>query len=202
MILNKKRIISTLCAVATVFVWCLAPSHLTKTYAVEGGDRAIDDVYGLDLEFGSFTFTYDYGVWDVNDMRYEASDTSVNPANGTVAGRPGWYGFDGVANRITVKNISVEANITVSLIYREFTDAEAEANDINKVTGVTMTLEDSDGWIQKSENNYQTVLEPGGDSADAYMHFSGEPHMDGEKYISNALQPAGMITVRIEDWDK
>ena len=80
-----------------VLVWCVFPSPAQSVSAADD-----EDVYALDIEFGSLSFTYDYGIWDVNDMRYEAVSTSINPAEGTVAGYPGWYGFDGKANKVTI----------------------------------------------------------------------------------------------------
>lgn len=202
MTFNKKRIISTLCAVIMVLVWCIVPSPAQRVSAAD--DDA--DVYALDIEFGSLSFTYDYGVWDVNDMRYEAAGTSINPAEGTVAGYPGWYGFDGTANKITITNNSTleQHDITVSLSYRDLNDSDIaaahEGSVLQKVTGVNMKLNDGSGW-SGTLNSYEKTIEAGDDTT-VYVHFSGEPRLveGGSKYFSNAMNPVGIIVVRIEDW--
>ena len=196
MVFNKKRIISTLCAVIMVFVWCRGFASVQ----VKAADPVDSDVYALDIEFGSLTFTYDYGVWDVNDMRYEASSTSTNPADGTVAGYPGWYGFDGTANKITVINRSElgDHSISVSLTYREFNDSEVSSG-LEKVTGVEMTLNGT-GWNSVSVNKYSTEI-AAGSSATCLVQLSGEPVVSAGKYFSDFMQPVGMLTLRIDSWN-
>lgn len=196
MVFNKKRIISTLCAVIMVFVWCRGFASVQ----VKAADPVDSDVYALDIEFGSLTFTYDYGVWDVNDMRYEASSTSTNPADGTVAGYPGWYGFDGTANKITVINRSAlgDHSISVSLTYREFNDSEVSSG-LKKVTGVEMTLNGT-GWNAVSVNQYSTEI-AAGSSATCLVQLSGEPVVSTGKYFSDFMQPVGMLTLRIDSWN-
>ena len=195
MTFNKKRIISTLCAVIMVFAWCVIPS---PAHNISAADDA--DVYALDIEFGSLTFTYDYGVWDVNDMRYEAASTSKNPAEGTVAGYPGWYGFDGTSNKIKITNNSTfgDHSITVSLTYREFNDSEVSSG-LSKVTGVQMTLNGT-GWNYVSANNFTTTVEAG-HSQECLIQLSGEPAVDTGKYSSEFMQPVGMLTLRIDSWN-
>ena len=99
---NRTRAIS-LCAVMTAFALILLSVPAFPVQA-NGGDPKSDGYkYAVTIEFGSMTFAYDYGKWDVNEMRYIANAASKNPANGTTEGYPGWYGFDGTANRISEK---------------------------------------------------------------------------------------------------
>ena len=197
MFINKKRILSSLCAVIMVLVWCVFPSPAQSVSAADD-----EDVYALDIEFGSLSFTYDYGIWDVNDMRYEASDTSINPAEGTVAGYPGWYGFDGKANKVTITNNSRigDHDITVSISYRDFNDSDIRDTELEKVTGVNMALGSGSDW-SGSLNRYEKSI-AAGTSSTVYVHFSGEPRMvdGGGKYFSVAMNPVGLIVVRIESW--
>lgn len=196
-----KRIISSLCAAVMVLAWFASPALLSEVRAAPE-DSA--DVWALDIEFGSLSFTYDYGVWDVNDMRYEASATSEDPAKGTVSGYPGWYGFDGKANYIRVINNSVQGHpITVSLSFRPLTTAEANGLGLQRVTGVTMALsgglEGGVGWAGGA-NAYTKAISAGTWST-VYVHFSGTPqNADGTRYASIGMTPVGLIVVRIDEW--
>ena len=170
-------------------------------YAVEGESREVD-VYSLDIEFGSLSFYYDYGIWNVNTMRYEAGQNSVDPANGTVLGFPGWYGFDGTANKIVLKNGSVNGeSITVSMTYRGMSAQEAAtAGAAGAVSGVTMTVP---GWTASGDGYVADLPAPiVGDSVEeaveAYIHLSGEPIRSGSAYESQTLQPIGMLILKIE----
>ena len=110
------RITKSLCAVFLIFsllvcayprMMILAadkePSNTPSEIATTDGYR-----YNLEIEYsGTFTFTYDWGVWDPDKCMYVASQESKYPAAGTTNGMPGWYGFDGVTNKITFTNYSV-----------------------------------------------------------------------------------------------
>ena len=62
--------------------------------------------YKLNIEYGSLSFYYDWGSWDSDACLYKADVSSQYPANGTMDTMPGWYGFDGTANRISFVNES------------------------------------------------------------------------------------------------
>ena len=94
---NYKRIARSLCAVMLAFATLLPPP------AVQADNIPTSDRYSLTVEFGSLSFYYDHGVWDPNLMNYVATTTDETAAKGTVNGYPGWYGFDGTANKIKVK---------------------------------------------------------------------------------------------------
>lgn len=151
--------------------------------------------YAIDIEFGNLSFYYDYGMWNVNTMRYEAADTSREPADGTANGYPGWYGFDSIANRIAVKNSGSGGKaVTVSLTYRPLAAAELmEAGVPAVVEGVSMTVS---GW---GGNNWTVV--PADSSVEGFVHLQGEPRVAGQRYDSVSMAPIGMFTLTITDWE-
>ena len=167
-----------------------------------------NDVYAIDIEFGNLSFYYDYGVWDVNDMRYEASATSTHPANGTTLGYPGWYGFDDISNKISITNHSESGrSVTVALDYRSLTSTELTAAGAeNVVSGVSMTVSGTPAKPDSAVSTVVAVWQPADNSAtvpsDAtvvgYIHLSGEPKLpDGSVYDSASMQPIGMLTLTI-----
>ena len=165
-----------------------------------------NNVYAMDIEFGSLSFYYDYGNWNVNTMRYEADANSTGPAAGTTSGFPGWYGFDKTSNKIVLTNSSVgDRKITVSLDYRGLTDKEAAAAQAGyAVTGVSMSVT-GDAWTHASGNRYTAVIQATRDAGgypvpvEAYIHLSGEPKLEnGSPYESQTLQPIGMLIIKIE----
>lgn len=188
--LNIKT--SALCVVmllAALLIFTPAPH--SSAAAVSG------DVYAIDIEFGNLSFYYDYGIWNVNTMRYEASDTSRNNAAGTVDGFPGWYGFDGVANRVSVKNSSPGGSaVTAELTYRSLTADELGGAGVDEiVTGVTMTVT---GW----PNDKNWVVVPANDTpVIGYIHLQGEPKVNGQRYDSATMAPIGLFTLTITAWD-
>lgn len=163
-------------------------------------------VYAMDIEFGSLSFYYDYGNWNVNTMRYEADANSTGPADGTTSGFPGWYGFDGTSNKIVLKNGSVNGSpITVSMNYRGLNDDEvAAAGAEHAVKGVSMIVT-GDAWTLDSGNRYTAVIPATRDAGgypvpvEAYIHLSGEPKLENSSpYESQTLQPIGMLIIKIE----
>ena len=96
-------------------------------------------VYNVTVEFGYFSFYYDFGVWDVTSFTYRASDSSNNPGATTTLGEPGWYGFDGVNNRIYIENNSPNGtkNILVTISFDNSVDEDGEAFPVD---GVEMSL--------------------------------------------------------------
>ena len=190
--LHKNKITRSLCAVMLSLSF-LVPGVMSVP--AEASPTDPNDVYSMDVEFGNLSFYYDYGTWDVNDMRYEASATSSDPANGTVNGYPGWYGFDGIANKISIKNGSETGEeITVSLSYRDLSGAEiAEAGADGAITGVTFAVE---GWTSRAADYIAPV--PAQNVVDAYIHLSGEPQLNGASYDTATMKPIGMLILKIE----
>lgn len=193
----KNKITASLCVVLFCLSCCLFPG----VYAAEGEDEGAvsdPDVYIITIEFGNLSFYYDYGVWDVNSMRYVADDASINPADGTDEGFPGWYGFDSIANRIAIINESTdERAVTFSLAYRSLTEDElpgAGVTDVGMVSGVTMTVSDG-GW-----SNGQVAVPADGNQVVGYVHLQGQPTVAGGRYDSSTMTPIGMLTLSIESW--
>jgi cell division septation protein DedD len=69
---------------------------------VVDGEITIPYTYLVTIEYGSFQFYYDWGEWDVEQLAYTKDGASSYPAAKTVDGGPGWYGFDGITNRIGI----------------------------------------------------------------------------------------------------
>ena len=211
--LNKAAVL--LCAVI-MFISCLVPVP-PATAAGELPDPETF-VYAVDIEFGSLSFYYDYGIWNVNTMRYEAAATSEYPAFGTIKEFPGWYGFDGTANRIAVYNTSLNGkSVYITLGYRAFTQADYTNTLDYTVSGVEMAITDSAGellWAEASDDKPHTFEVPLSkfDSSgklipvERYIHLSGTPKkgVDGSapNYVSNTIAPIGMFSLTITDWDE
>ena len=200
--MKLKRKAGALCAVIFLLSW-LFPFAPTAS-AVDPVDPADPGyIYAVDIEYGSLSFYYDYGIWNVNTMRYEAAATSDHPAAGTPDGLPGWYGFDETANRVAVINKSAGKSITVELTYRslepgELTAARAPA----VVSGVEMTVTGAN-W----ENNSVTIPSGLQDSEGkpvavaGFIQLSGEPQVNGAEYESDDMLPIGMFSLTITGWD-
>lgn len=96
-------------------------------------------VYNVTVEFGYFSFYYDFGIWDVTSFEYRASDSSNNPGANTTLHEPGWYGFDGVNNRIYIENNSPFGTQDL-LITISFDDTLDEDGEVFPVKNVEMSL--------------------------------------------------------------
>lgn len=152
-------------------------------------DEYREYVYSIEIEFGSFNFYYDYGIWDVANLRYSASASSTYPAAETVEGAAGWYNFDGVSNKISVKNISRNGDVDVTVRFDTF--KENELNDSRAYldpSSVTMTFYGSctqtDGFGNKfdsANSEYTATIGVSDTPTDIYISFSGKP----QEYIKD-----------------
>lgn len=194
----------SLCAVILLTALLLLFLPAAPVYAEEAaGAKATTYKYAVTIEFGSMTFCYDYGTWDVNEMRYKASAANQNPASGTEAGYPGWYGFDGSANRISVKysnenpddNETQSRRLSVTLAYRAL-----DASEGTVVDGVNMEFY-SDAALTNPFSSSFTVphTNPEDDTAVTVIYTSlrGEPTEGGNQYRSDSFVPIGMLTIRV-----
>ena len=122
--------------------------------ASDGAETYAEEVYvyAIVIEFGSFSFYYDYGVWDPATLKYKADPASSDPSHSTVKGSPGWYGFDGISNKITVKNASLDESegqklsdlkITISYSQAEFSQTVRDS--------VKMTLFTDAAFLKEHE---------------------------------------------------
>lgn len=204
---NRTRAIS-LCAVMTAFALILLSIPAFPVQAENGDTKSDGYKYAVTIEFGSMTFAYDYGKWDVNEMRYKANAASKNPANGTTEGYPGWYGFDGTANRISVKYSNEnetdppekKRKLAVTLSYRALTPVEASTEGI-EVGGVEMKFYSDAALTVPLSSTTFTVPHTDPEDKDArtviYASLSGEPTVNGNKFQSDSFVPVGMLTIRV-----
>ena len=196
---NRTRAIS-LCAVMTAFALILlsVPAFPVRVNADE--TKSDGYKYAVTIEFGSMTFAYDYGKWDVNEMRYKANAASKNPANGTEKGYPGWYGFDGTANRISVKysnenetdGDTQNRNLSVTLDYRMLTSEKVSGVEMDFYSDTALTVPFSPSFTVPhtvpNDENAKTVI---------YASLRGEPTKNGGKFLSDSFVPVGMLTIRV-----
>lgn len=200
--LNKHGA-KSLCAVIMAFALILLSVPVFPVHAENDEAKSGDYKYAVTIEFGSMTFCYDYGRWDVNEMRYKTDGEIGNPANGTEAGYPGWYGFDGTANRISVKYSNENETdlptqnrkLAVTLDYRALFATEGRV-----VGGVTMEFY-SDASLTAPFSPSFTVphTDPEDENAKTVIYTSlrGEPTENGGKYLSDSFVPVGMLTIRV-----
>ena len=207
--LNKTGAKSLCAAIMAVAMIILSVPALPVS--AENGDATKNDDgyrYAVTIEFGSMAFCYDYGKWDVNELRYKANASSVNPAHDTTAGFPGWYGFDGTANRISVKysnqneedGSTKNRKLAVTLEYRN-----NQTDDGGKhITGVEMNFYSDASLTVPFSRTFIVPHTPPEDLSDKtviYASLKGAPQehtSDGlKKYISDTFAPIGMLTIRV-----
>ena len=171
--------------------------------ASDGAETYAEEVYvyAIVIEFGSFSFYYDYGVWDPATLTYKADPASSDPSHSTVEGSPGWYGFDGISNKITVKNLSdyegqplSDLKITISYSQAEFSQTVRES--------VSMTLF-SDEALNEHEGisldggSYSFTIASGTEN-DVFVSLSGTPSdSQGNDIFSDVAIPIGYITLQV-----
>lgn len=156
--------------------------------------------YAVTIEFGSMSFSYDYGKWDVTEMRYKANAASKNPANGTTEGYPGWYGFDGTANRISVKysnenetdTATQNRNLAVTLSYSMLTSEKVRGVEMDFYSNAALTAP-----VTPSFTVPHTDPEKKDEKTVIYASLRGEPTENGDKFLSDSFVPVGMLTIRV-----
>lgn len=207
----KNRIFPSLralfAAVLSVSLTVSVLSAFPAARAEETGSTAGTKTYqySVEIEFGAMTFCYDYGTWNPSDLRYEADETE-NPGAGTVAGYPGWYGFDGTANKISVKYHATEATgeanslLRVMLSYRALTATDGGTSIAAGVAGVKSELYADTALTQKlgdfdGDGIALSVAKNG--SAEVWLSLKGEPMVNGNPFTSQNLIPIGMLTIAL-----
>lgn len=178
---------------------CAAEADQSESQAT-GDDRYR---YAITIEFGPMTFYYDYGSWNTDEMRYVSDAASTHPSADTVEGYPGWYGFDGTANKISVKYTNenpddkqsqLRQTVPVTVDYRSLTAAEGTVVD-----GVNMTLYGDAGLKTVVPQTFRvphTSLDTD-DKTSIYVSLKGMPTVDGKRFSSGTFMPIGMLTIRI-----
>ena len=173
--------------------------------ASDGAETYADEeyVYAIVIEFGSFSFYYDYGVWDPATLTYKADPASSDPSHSTAAGSPGWYGFDGISNKITVENASLyesggqklsDVRVTVFYSAAEFSQTVRDSVKMTLFTDKTFTNEyketDSDG-------KYSFTV-ASGNKNEFFISLSGIPtDSTGDDLFSDVAIPIGYITLQV-----
>lgn len=212
----QNRTARSLCAVflAAAIIFLLFPFCLRADETT--GDPGDDDkpyIYAVEIEFGSFGFYYDWGTWNVGTFSYETDPTSRSPAADTVSGKPGWYGFDGITNKIKVTNLTLSSAEQRIKILIEYSGVSDEYNAFPLLPGsVKMYCYDSPSFDTCLNVFDRTAFIPdvcefymgnSGDSREIYLSFSGEPKTaDGQPYMSGTAQKIGYITLGVALADK
>ena len=168
--------------------------------ASDGAETYAEEVYvyAIVIEFGSFSFYYDYGVWDPATLTYKADPASSDPSHSTVKGSPGWYGFDGISNKITVENRSdykgqplSDLKITISYSQAEFSQTVEES--------VSMTFFSNEALLGEPEGigSYSFTISSGTEN-DVFVSLSGTPSdSQGNDIFSDVAIPIGYITLQV-----
>lgn len=149
--------------------------------------------YSVEITFGSLSFVYDWGTWSTSHLRYEADGSSTHPASGTEQGFPGWYGFDGNANMVSVKYTKPEGEtnntLSFSLLYTPY----------NNVSGVEMELftasDFSSGKLDGTNNFALTVQN--NKATDYWISLKGAPMSGSNSFDSDTLTAIGTLTFRL-----
>lgn len=185
----------------------VAPVTVPPVQTLDGEESY---VYNVTITFGSFDFYYDYGTWDSQNLKYSANQSSTDPAAGTVDTFPGWYGFDGTANKITVENSSIAGGVQVTV---QYTDTPLSGDTTDTVAfpllsgSVMMSCYEDAAFTLPSPgafNNGCSFPVAGLDAAlqpttkDIYVSFSGKPlNTDGTAFVSAQTRRIGYITLTV-----
>ena len=171
--------------------------------ASDGAETYADEVYvyAIVIEFGSFSFYYDYGTWDPATLTYKADPASSDPSHSTVEGSPGWYGFDGISNKITVENLSEyegqklsDVRVTVFYSAAEFSQTVRDSVKMTLFTDKTFTkkYEETD-----SDGKYSFTV-ASGNKNEFFISLSGRPtDSTGNDLFSDVALPIGYITLQV-----
>ncbi len=199
----------------------IPPEEMIDVGDVDDDGNPYPYKYSITIEFGEFSFYYDYGIWDVNKLTYQT--TSSYPAADLASGAPGWYGFDGLANKISITNESIasedqlsDIRVTIGFSMEDDYVEEQEHGFVLDATeskivmtchgGVTengvfsFTEPDSVDLTKDDENTYSFVIRHGDQvKKDIYISFSGAPFTAKDTpYYSAYPQQIGFITLTIE----
>ena len=211
----------TFAAEQTVTVTALTPT-VTENVAVDPKAQQLDPSeydpddgspykYYIEIEFGALQFYYDWGEWSPAEHAYKASDSSAFPANGTEQGKPGWYGFDGTNNKISISNgsVSPDAVIGVSVSFRA---PQGTGTGYDSAYGhtfaavddfVEMALFRDEALTDEvvSSSPYAFFVAPQS-TQNYYVSFANEPFLTDSggatvRYDSQSPQAIGFLTVRV-----
>lgn len=181
------------------------PMILKAAEPEEGsGNVGENDKYIISMEWGEMNFVYDYGRWNPSTFTYDADASSEDPAAGTEQGKPGWYGFDGVSNRIFIQDSSLttEGEGTVFTVETEM-QVSGVLPSWYTDEGLSTPLEGSDGkWRFELFNDREDPVDADRQK-EIFLSLSGEPASradgtDGKFEAENAPVQIGSITVTVQ----
>lgn len=184
--------------------------HAVPGYAASAEEEQTESnsyQYAITIEFGPMTLYYDYGSWNADEMRYVSDAASAHPSADTVEGYPGWYGFDGTANKISVKYTNenpddqqkqLRQSLPVTIDYRPLTATEGTVVD-----GVSMKLYGESGLQTEVSKTFRVPHTPldTEEKTSVYVSLGGMPTIDGERFSTGTFAPIGMLTIRISEFD-
>ena len=187
--------------------------------------RAVDEPYQylVTIEFGSFQFWYDWGEWDVDKLAYTKDASSKDPAADTIDDGPGWYGFDGVTNRIGVTYQAPQGVtndtpwLELSLVLNPAMEIPAGATEATRVFNNSTVIEiyddydkDTKTFSGKLAELHANVQEPqelsplapteGGETVHEYfLSLTGAPqNANGSSFRSPNAVSLGLICISID----
>lgn len=200
--MNRLKTKSTKICFVIVLSLSLLLSAIPVVPAAADGETTATETgytYSVEITFGSLSFVYDWGTWSTSHLRYEADNSSTNPASGTEKGFPGWYGFDGTANMVRVKYLRSETdttkydNLSVTLEYAPLTGTSA-------VSGVEMELftasDFSSGSKVAGTNNFALTVQ-NNKATDYWISLKGVPMSGSNSFDSDTLTAIGTLTFRL-----
>lgn len=200
--MNRLKTKSTKICFVIVLSLSLLLSAIPVVPAAADGETTATETgytYSVEITFGSLSFVYDWGTWSTSHLRYEADNSSTNPASGTEQGFPGWYGFDGTANMVSVKYLRSETdttqydNLSVTLEYAPLTGTSA-------VSGVEMELftasDFSSGSKVAGTNNFALTVQ-NNKATDYWISLKGVPMSGSNSFDSDTLTAIGTLTFRL-----
>ncbi len=200
--MNRLKTKSTKICFVIVLSLSLLLSAIPVVPAAADGETTATETgytYSVEITFGSLSFVYDWGTWSTSHLRYEADNSSTNPASGTEQGFPGWYGFDGTANKVSVKYLRSETdttqydNLSVTLEYAPLTGTSA-------VSGVEMELftasDFSSGSKVAGTNNFALTI-PSSTTKTYWISLKGVPMSGSNSFDSDTLTAIGTLTFRL-----
>ncbi len=202
--MNRLKTKSTKICFVIVLSLSLLLSAIPVVPAAADGETTATETgytYSVEITFGSLSFVYDWGTWSTSHLRYEADNSSTNPASGTEQGFPGWYGFDGTANKVSVKYLRSETdttkydNLSVTLEYAPLTGTSA-------VDGVEMELFkskdfSSDSQVTGTNSSFTLTIPSSTTATDYWISLKGVPMSGSNSFDSDTLTAIGTLTFRL-----
>ena len=142
-------------------------------------------------------------MWNTNKLEYCSDESSLFPANGTTKGKPGWYGFNGEANKITIYNASETDNITANVsVSKEIKDTEGNEIDTQPiyVNNLDYSIYKDNKWncfegYEEGNNFAITKVIPAKENLSYYISISGKLDTQNESF--NIPKNVGSVTIQI-----